>query len=79
MKPKGYIALLMFASSLISGCMTSYGTKLDELARERQTGKISETEYQAELKKLRESQPWGTQPEMYNADVPRIRGTASFP
>ena len=69
----------MFASGLISGCMTPYGTKLDELARKRQAGEISETEYQAELKELRKSQPWGTQPEMYNADVPHIRGTVSFP
>ncbi len=78
---KRCIVLLMFASYLICGCMTPYGQKLDELARKKQAGEISEAEYEAEVKKMREAQPWGTKPDMCENDtpLPRAKGTVSFP
>ncbi len=61
--------------------MTPYGQKTDELSRKRQAGEISEAEYQAELKKMREAQLWGTQPEPYYDPtlLPKARGTVNFP
>ena len=77
MRTKGYAALLVILSCLVVGCETPYGQKLDDLSQQRQAGKISEAEYQAELKQLHEEQPWGTVPQAY--DGPRARGTVSFP
>lgn len=59
MKPKYYVAILIVVAALITGCMTPYGTKLEDLAHQRSTGQLSEADYQAELKKLRDEQPWG--------------------
>ena len=54
---------------------------MDELERKLQAGEISEAEYEAEMKKMREAQPWGTKPDMYddNTLLPKAHGTVSFP
>jgi len=81
MKIERCIAVLTLASCLICGCMTPYGQKLDELTRKKQAGEISEAEYEAEVKKMRDAQPWGTKPDMYENEtlLPRAKGTVSFP
>ena len=81
MKTKRRVAVLTFTVCLICGCMTPYGQRMDELERKLQAGEISEAEYEAEMKKMRDAQPWGTKPDMYddNTLLPKAHGTVSFP
>jgi hypothetical protein len=65
MKVKADIALLIIAWCLISGCTTTYLAEQQDLAHQRETGEISEEQYQAALKEQRESLPledWGAWP-----------------
>ncbi len=77
MKMKHGAILLAVLTLLAVGCATRYGQRLEQLDQELQAGTISEAEYQDELRKLREAQPWGTEPEAYQG--PRARGTMNFP
>jgi hypothetical protein len=54
--------LVVLISGLMLGCLTTYGRKASTLAQKWEAGKISEDEYQAELRKLRETEPWGPEP-----------------
>ena len=78
MKIKERLGFLIISVCLVSGCMTPYGSKVDELRHERDTGKISEAEYEEGLKQLRNTVPWGSNPQYYE-NVPHYQGTFSVP
>ena len=54
--------LVVLVSCLMLGCLTRYGQTLSNLVQKREAGEISEAEYQEELLKIKETEPWGFEP-----------------
>lgn len=77
MKVKGDIALLIMAGCLISGCTTTYLAKQQDLAQKRDAGKISEEQYQAALKKQRDTLPMAERGAWPEEPPPMVHGTIS--
>lgn len=60
--------LLALVSCLMLGCLTRYGKTLSNLVQKREAGEISEAEYQEELLKIKETEPWGFEPNVCPED-----------